>query len=473
MISSIYTKLSLPADECFLPILHAYILEISRIVFLSDEDASGLNLAVEESFKNIIQYAYPDSRSGEVFFDMEIRPMELVLTIGDEGLPLHGSGLKIIRHEVDEAHFENLGAQGNVLRLVKRLPRPVEVQPERFVEDAKMAPHQNYEIRPMRIEEAVQLTKLLWLTYGYSYRKEFYRPEELIHMMERGRMISYVAVAENGLVVGHMGLVRGEAALTAEKATLAVAPAHRHRGMMDALDAAIEAKAMEMGLLGISVSPATSHIISQKEVMDKGYKLCGLELAAFMPLQFKTIDKEDSVPQRESLLHCFKYLRSPPPAVVHIPSRHRAMVGRIYENIGQPCWVGDPAPSSVPGDYRVSFDRNLQKGLISVISADLSQWPVILRAAEDLENFGGAEVVHLDLPMAQPASALISELAEKAGFFFSGIRPSEAKCGDNLRLQRFIAPLDKSRINIYSGFGKELCDYVMSQMEKSGESIIT
>ncbi|MDD1751570.1 MAG: hypothetical protein LUQ38_00570 [Methanotrichaceae archaeon] len=233
---------------------------------------------------------------------------------------------------------------------------------------------------------------------------------------------------------------------------------------MDALSTAVETRALEIGLRGISVNPVTSHDISQKEAMHRGYKSCGLELAAAPHGQFKGLVKEDCIAQRESLMHCFKYISSSLPMVAHVPIRHRDIVRRIYENLEQPFQLGDPAPSNSPGDYTINFDRNWQKGLISVISADLNQWPVILRAAEDLEKFGGAEVVNLDLPLAQPASALICEQAEKSGFFFSGIWPCAAQDGDNLRLQRLINQLDMSRLCIYSEFGRVPFDYVTSQM---------
>jgi len=483
MSPSLCTKLSLPADERFLLLVQAYIREIAGVTLLPHKDVLGLELAVEEAFKNTIEHAYIGEQPGDVFLDIEIRPTELILSIRDEGLPfdpsmeknsirttgegempLHGFGLKIIRHEVDEVRFENLGQRGKALRMVKRLNQPIEIQPEKVVQETEWAPDQNYIIRPLHPEEAIQVPKLFWLAYGYSYRNEFYKPEYLVHMVESGRMISYVAVAENGEVVGHIGLIRQEPLPIAEKAILAVAPAHRGHGIMEALSAALEARALEIGLLGISANPVTSHDISQKMLMHSGYKSCGLELAAGSHLQFKALVKENCTPQRESVMHYFKYISPPPPVVAYVPPRHRDIVGHIYENLGQPYRLGDPAPSSSSGDYQISFDRILQKGLIRVISSDLSQWPVILRAAEDLEKFGGAEAVNLDLPLAQPASALICELAEKAGFFFSCIRPCEAQDGDNLRLQRLTIPMDMSRLCIYSDSGKVLFDYVTAKM---------
>ena len=323
MSPSLCTKLSLPADERFLLLIQAYIREIAAVTLLPHKEVLGLELAVEEAFKNTIEHAYPDEQPGEVFLDIEIRPMELILSIKDEGMPYDPSMekdasqmIKIIRHEVDEVLFENLGQSGKALRLVKRLHHPVEVQSEKVVKEMEMAPRQNYEIRPMRPEEAIQVPKLFWLAYGYSYIKsEFYRPEYLIHMVENGCIISYVALAENGEVVGHAGLIRQEPLPLAEKAFLAVAPAHRGHGIMEALSGALEARALEIGFRGISANAVTSHDISQKMLMHHEYKSCGLELAAAPHAQFKALVKENYMPQRESLMHCFKYISPPSPVV--------------------------------------------------------------------------------------------------------------------------------------------------------------
>ncbi len=169
-------------------------------------------------------------------------------------------------------------------------------------------------------------------------------------MVESGCIISYVAVAENGEVVGHIGLIREEPLPVAEEAFLAVAPAHRGHGLMDALSVAVETRALEMGLRGISENPITCHDISQKEAMNRGYKSCGLELAAAPHGQFKGLVKEDCMPQRESFMHCFKYISSPPTVVAHVPPRDQDIVRRIYENLEQHFQLGDPASSNSAGD---------------------------------------------------------------------------------------------------------------------------
>jgi hypothetical protein len=49
------------------------------------------------------------------------------------------------------------------------------------------------------------------------------------------------------------------------------------------------------------------------------------------------------------------------------------MVARIYANLGRPLLPGPVAPAVLPGDYTVTFDRDLQKGGIRVVQAEAGQ----------------------------------------------------------------------------------------------------
>lgn len=489
MLQSLHTRASVPADGRFLAILQGHVRELAVIAGLSSKDATALELATEEAFLNILQHAFPDGTPGEVFLEGKILETELRLTFRDEGMPFDpsllqasdpaaaaddagsGLGLKLIRYAVDEAHWVNCGRQGKELRLIKRLPQAVDTVPAApsvETEKAPRAPLQPYDIRPMRPEEALQVARIFWLAYGYSYKNEnFYRPEGLLHLVGSGRLISYVAVTEKGEVVAHAGLLRSEPLAMAEAALLVVSPVHRGRGLMVALVEALTAKARELALFGLSFNPVTSHPASQREVIDIGGRPCGLDLGACPPRRFKGMQLDQVAPQRESYLHCFQYLMPPPEAVAYAPSRHRDMVGSIYDQLRRPLTLGSPGPASLPGEYRVKFDRELQKGVIQVVSADTRQWPEIQRAAVDLVEIAGAAVVDLDVPLAQPATALVCEQAEAAGFFFAGVWPHEAADGDMLRLTRLAAPLDLGRLRYSSSFSREVAAYVGAEMERA------
>jgi len=479
------THLNVPADKRFLHMIQNYVRELGMIAGLPDDGVLDLELAAEEAFMNVVEHAYPDGTAGDVFLEGRIEQAELVLSFRDEGVPLdtldegHPAaarrseeavpqriGFRLIRHSVDEVHFENLGSRGKALRLVKRLPHIIEARPERIVQETGTAPPQNYDIRPTGPGDVSQIPRLFWKSYGYTYKKneKFYQPESLLHLVGSDMAISYVAVAENGEVVGHVGLLRREQFSIGEITWLVVAPAHRDRGLMEALCNTVEKRVIELGLRGVFWTTYTSNTIAQREGTRLGGKPCGLELSSYPRVLFKTPVQDEGRPQRESVLYFFKHLSSPPHAVVHVPQHHRKMVLRIYENLEQPCRVGDAEAAGRTGKYHVHLDKATLEGIIKVVSADEGLWPEILRATKDLFQYAGTEVVYLDLPLAQPASAALCELAEREGYFFAGIRLMEAADGDNLRLQWIASPIDTTGMQIYPGFGEEISDYVISRM---------
>lgn len=476
---SLNTGLKVPADKRFLEIVQLYIRKLGSISGLSDLEAQRLELAAEEAFMNTIEHAYPDGSPGDIFIKAEIGEAELILSIRDEGLPFdispesypapevdfespeQGLGFRLIRSAVDEAHFENLGRKGKVLRMVKRLSDSFDPEEGVIRTTSELAPDQEYVIRPMIHDEAIQVARLFWAAYGYSYKNEdFYRPEGLVHLIGTGRVISYVAIAENGDVVGHGGLLTYGPVPMAEEALLVVDPAHRSRGIMEMIHEALQEKAREMELKGVSVDPVTSHIISQRKIIQLGGRPCGIDLGACPPRVFKGLANEDEKPQRESYLHCFDYITQSSSIKVYVPEQHHPIVSKIYENLGQKCTFGRPAPARLQGDFQVNYDKTMMKGEIKVINSNEHQWLEIIRVADDLAEFAGAEVVVIDLPISQPPSILLADQAEENGFFFGGIRPHEAADGDYFRLQRLHVPMDLNRLTIYSDLGQELIKYV-------------
>lgn len=493
MSRSWQTQLRVPAQGRFLPLTQGHVRELARAAGLGAREVLALELAAEEAFLNIRDHAYPDGTQGDVLIGGEIRESELRLDFRDEGLPFDpsllrksaapstpesgwtgGLGLKLIQHAADEVHWINHGRQGKSLCLVKRLPGVEEQAASGLAEvrgapptEIPRAPEQRYAIRPMLPGEALQVARIFWLAYGYSYKNEaFYRPEGMLHLVGSGKLVSYVAVAEDGEVAAHVGLLRPEPVPMAEMALLVVSPAHRGRKLMEALFEAQMAKARELELFGLSLNPVTSHPISQRQSIGAGGKPCGLDLAACPPRQFKALGLEEAPSQRESYLHCFLYLTTPPPALVHVPARHGELVERIYASLGRSLTLGAPGTSAVDGDYKVSFDLGLKKGVVRVKRAAARQWPELKRAALDLLEIAGAEKVDLDLPLAQPDSARLCELAEEAGFVFVGIWPHAAEDGDMLRLTRLAAPLDLSLLRIHPGFGEELLRYVGAELAR-------
>lgn len=495
MTTAIHTQLRVPAEGRLLALVQGHIRDLARAAGFTDKEVLALELAAEEAFLNICQHAYPDGSQGNLLVDCELLESELRLEFHDEGLPFDpafpnrhraksdsetaGLGLRLIHYSVDEVRWINRGREGKALCLVKRRPETGEIaclqtgQSGPGVEmELNGTPEQTYEIRLLRREDALQVARLFWRAYGYSYKNEaFYRPEGLLDLVARGTLISYVAVTADGEVAGHAGLLRPEPVPMAEMALLVVSPAHRGHGLMERFATTLGAKGEEIGLFGVSFNPVTSHPISQRQVISSGGQPCGLELAACPPRLFKAMELKTGPGHRESYLHCFKYLKAPPPALAYVPERHLTIIERIYANLGRPltqvCNESSGGPGEDTGFYTVTFDRGLSKGIVRVSVAEERQWPEIRRAATDLMEIAGAEVVHIDLPIAQSASLFLCEQAEAEGFFFAGIWPHAAQDSDMLRLTRLAALLDLSLLKLHSDFTHELAHYVKVEMTRA------
>ena len=481
MSFSFSSHLTVPADLRFVRMAQLWVREVSGLAGLSEEETLNMELAMEEGFSNAAEHAYPDGQRGPVHLEGGVRGSELVVSIRDEGVPyapdavpspanadlFHGCGLKLISHAVHEVCFLNHGRAGKELRLTRHLAQPVETAQGQVGGEVPLAPDQSYQVRAMRPEEALQVARVFWFSYGYSYKNDsFYRPEGLLHQIGSGAVTSVVAVAENGEVVGHAGLLRPEPVPTAEAALLVVSPAHRGRGLMERLMDALLQEALNAGLYGAYSNPVTSHPVSQREILRMGAVPCGFELAACPPRNFKSLGGEGTSPQRESYLSCLRYFITPPPAEACVPARHQQVLRGIYQAFPRPLTFLPEAPATGAGTFDVAFDRAQGKGVIRVRTSNPDGWREIARSVKDMVDIAGAEVVSLDLPLSQPATPALWELAEQAGFFFVGLRPHEAADGDAVRLQRLFVPFDLGRLEIFPEAGQRLLAYVAQEMER-------
>ena len=166
----------------------------------------------------------------------------------------------------------------------------------------------------------------------------------------------------------------------------------------------------------------------------------------------------------------FKYLMTPPPSTtVYAPLQHQEIIHRIYTTIGASAEFRTSSPLNLQidghGHMAVMFSRAFGFGLIRVQRIGTDTPAEIFRARHDLCELAGADVVYLELPLAQTGTPAMCNFAEEIGFFISGIGPHFASDGDVLRLQYLNTEIDMNHIQIYNTFGKELLTYI--EKEKS------
>jgi hypothetical protein len=213
---------------------------------------------------------------------------------------------------------------------------------------------------------------------------DLYYPDRIVHLNETGQLVSTVALDEAGAVVGHLGLERPGLGAIAESSDAAVAPAHRHRHLLERLRAFAEEEARGLGIQGLVCYPVTTHPFSQRTDEAIGARLCGVVLGQLpRSTTFKGITTDPSA-QRLSTLLYFKYLGAPSPTIVHAPPHHRSMLERLYANLDVPAEFRTPARAAGAGRLVVSLDRRWGYGEVFVEAVGVDTVTEIRRARADL-----------------------------------------------------------------------------------------
>lgn len=330
----------------------------------------------------------------------------------------------------------------------------------------------DHSIERLNIRDAAAVTRCMLRTYGANYPSaDVYEPDRIARLNASGDMISVVARAGDGEIVGHYALIiENRQARLGELGQAVVVPEHRRHGLMGRMRAHLEAIAREEGLVGLYSAPVTTHDFSQRVNYASGSREVCLILG-YVPqsISFIEIPGGDRLPQRESVLVFFKYLEAREPSQIHVPKPHRDMADAIFRHIGSPRTMrdGDDAPLGEKTiiEMRVTPQWSCSWLGFFAFGKDFFQ----LFGAKVRELLGqGIETIHADLPLGDPLTPWYCLALEEMGFFFIGVIPDFLGGVDSLRLQYFnSSAIDFSRIQVFSPFAKELLDYVRGEYDRA------
>jgi serine/threonine-protein kinase RsbW len=119
-------------------------------------------------------------------------------------------GVFFMRSLMDECSFHNLGPGGKETHLIKYLGS--QARAEQSVAEAHAAEAGpgvikekiQYYVRPMREDEAIEVSKGAFKSHGYSFFDDhIYYPERLVNLIRSGDMISVVAMTKDEVFMGH------------------------------------------------------------------------------------------------------------------------------------------------------------------------------------------------------------------------------------------------------------------------------
>ncbi|HEY3275505.1 MAG TPA: ATP-binding protein [Syntrophorhabdaceae bacterium] len=499
------SSLTVTSELSYLPAIQAFAREFARETGFGSNDQEMIVLALEEAVTNVIEHAFESTeQSFQIIFEPSAGGMEII--VKDMGLPYDlsrlpeyeaptdveeilskGLGSFIMAKCVDEVFLCNLGKGGKELHLIKRLPArsvvelgeypepPPSLKPiaDKAVPDLSLS----VELRLMKSSEALEVSRLFYRTYGYSYLSDvMYYPERLAEYNQEGLITSVVAVSEEGEIVGHLAMTREKRDdIVAETGKGAVKPSFRGKDIFTGMQRLLNDTAKNMGIRALYGRSVTVHSATQKMTEKTGYKDCGVVLGyAPADIAFKGIQEQLS--QRESLVYCFQPVLELPVTSVFLPSHHEPVLRRIYSNLGltrnfhTSSKIVPMADLSVM-EVKVYSEINSAEIVIRQHGED------VIRVLRDhLRDLCAKRIDHftLFLDLGDPATILMCEEIEKLGFFMGGIIPC-LHFEDTLILQYLNnLIIDPSRIKLHSPMAKEIVAYVNDRIGgKSGTAIET
>jgi hypothetical protein len=193
---------------------------------------------------------------------------------------------------------------------------------------------------------------------------------------------------------------------------------------------------------------------------------CGLTLSLWPDFARSRAGGRSPRPRRQSFLRCFRYLVRPEPATVHVPARHRDIVGRLVARLGREPRFGEGAPAAGPGRISVRSHVPLQSLLVVVERVGENTVSRLCELAEAFGRDAGMEAAFLDLPLADPGAASLWERAEDLGFFFGGVTPFTFGAGDGLRLQLLKGDAELGLLRLVDPFAQELLAHVAAEIAR-------
>jgi anti-sigma regulatory factor (Ser/Thr protein kinase)/GNAT superfamily N-acetyltransferase len=485
-------RLTLATDPRFLRAAALFVKEAAVASGLAERAAVNLELATEEAGLLIIDQSFHGQTSGTFDIVCEYQDGRFIAAFEDKGAPFEwgkAAQSDSSRHSVallsgfaDELHMVNRGKAGKRLEFVIR-------QSSEWLESSfrdgtgeedgdavPMAPLDTpIELRAADpVRDGVAFARCMHAVYGYSYVEAVYFPERVKSLIEQGLLMSFVAVTQNGEVVGHQGVKLDSAgARVANSCMGAVDPRFRGRRLFEQLKEMAVATLRAQGLLGVHSEAVSLHPFSQRANIKAGGRETGM-LLAHVPrgFEFKSMKNGAALgDERQTAVLYYNPINPHPHRSVHLPLHHRDMIERIYAHAGIDRSTAAFEPTAVEAmadEAEIDLDVTPAYGM-ATIAVRRPGRDLAVRVRAQLEEliYGKIDVIYLDIGLASAATPHLVPELEALGFSFCGVYPEKHRDGDLLRLHYLNQQrIDPSVIVTASDMGKLLLDYALAEAKR-------
>jgi serine/threonine-protein kinase RsbW len=485
--------MQIPGDPKYATAAAAYVCEIARTIGMPKQDLASLEKGMIEAINALIEYSFEAGEKGILELFCERVPEGFKVSLRDKGLPFGTVAAELsvteeqighipamaepisrLKEYLDEIRLHNLGPDGKELVLIKHLKNKkitdyyaaCDLEPyEPSVAPVTLSAEQSKcSVRRMKPDDAAEVSKTIYKTYGYTYPHDYvYYPEKIIALNES-------AIAGDNEIAGYgVFQIWEENPQIVEMAQGVVKPEFRSLGCFRNITQYLLDQAKSRGIQGAFGEAVTNHTISQHTVHSFGFKDCGLRLGLIPPgILFKGMAGKTL--HKVSMLVQFLYLQEPPAHVLKIyaPDHHKDMLAALYKELG----VRPEIKKAVPAKKKRAPATSIVK---------IRQVPPIRYARMIIDRYGRnivgelrnkvkeicqqkTEIINLFLNLSDPLTGTYAPQFEKLGFFFAGILPGGFKDGDALILQYLNnVPIDYGAIQVKSAMAKRLLAYVREQ----------
>ena len=496
---SAVARLTIPVRSEYTQACLAFAENLAEQLGFLQSEQRHIRLGLEEIIAYLMQAALSGGDHEPITLTFEPQADGLLIRVVEKGLPLDitampeytpdklepdseldGLSLFLARQVMDRVLFRNRGREGMEIELLKRqanrhIQARMEVgeqQPD-LSASSTLAEPTPYSIRPARADEAIEVSRCAFLTYGYTYEDFIYYPERIAEMNATGALRSLVAVSDSGTILGHCALkCAADHANRAELGVLFVRPEYRRQGVGVALWGACVEMGRKMGLNSLFARSVTGHRASQAMAVHYGFQDCALFLAQFpRAVQLKSLGGQQ--PGKMSGMMQWLGLRSARERCLDAPARHGSMIAQLYRRSGIPFRM-DPSSLQPSDTARTTMFRvpvlNIAIMEVSAIGGDVAaicDWArhhLRRCCAEKLD------AIYLSLTLEETGAAAVAEECASMGFLFAGIAPDIFQGRDALVMQYLNLPDDPfESMTVWTDTAALLRDYIADEWKASQE----
>jgi hypothetical protein len=332
--------------------------------------------------------------------------------------------------------------------------------------------HLDCRFRFLQPGEGRILSEAIRAAYGESYDVRWvYDEADVNARLEAGTYVSCVAETAEGELLCHEGMslaATGDA--VAHSGQAVTMPAARGHHLFTRTKKFLMDWAKGQGLAGMFSEATAAHPYSQKANIDLGAHETGF-LLGWIPASVSNDAAADQKPKRQSAALFYTKLNDGHERPIYAPERHRDIVRQTVELCELRGELADPPSVELPERTGLHVEANPDHNLalITVRAPGANLETVIAAERHHLFHRAGLDAVYLDLPLENPATALVSGHLERLGVSYAGVFPNRHVDGDVLRMQSLHqVRITADDVATASDHGRELLDYVLTDLAPRG-----